>query len=112
MPRYFFHVDDGQGARRPASPDRDGTDLPSPQAAREEAQALLGLLRPRLAARLGVTTPPERDPGLEVWRACDADDKERWPAYFSWLAEQIARYHEAIAVSVAVNQAPSGVDHR
>jgi hypothetical protein len=42
MPLYFFNVDNGQGPSRPEPPDREGTDLASPQAAREEAIVLAG----------------------------------------------------------------------
>lgn len=39
MPRYFFHVDSGQGSGRAGSPDREGTVLSGPEQAREEAIA-------------------------------------------------------------------------
>lgn len=42
MPRYFFNVNSGQGARRPELPDRDGTVLAGPEAARAEAVVFAG----------------------------------------------------------------------
>ena len=42
MPRFFFNVDNGQGARRPEPPDREGTVLSGPEQAREEAIVLAG----------------------------------------------------------------------
>jgi hypothetical protein len=62
MPRYFFHVHDGQ-----SSIDRDGTELASLQEAREEAVRLSGqMLRERAARfwegekwRLDVASPAD-----------------------------------------------------
>ena len=42
MPLYFFNVDNGQGARRLEPPDRDGTVLASPRAARDAAIIFAG----------------------------------------------------------------------
>jgi hypothetical protein len=42
MPLYFFNVDHDPSGRRPLSPDRDGTDLANPRAARDEAIVFAG----------------------------------------------------------------------
>ena len=42
MPLYFFQVENGQGPGRPESPDREGTELPGPDEARQEAIIFAG----------------------------------------------------------------------